>query len=62
MPYWVYRGVYNGLYQYYILPTRAARQDPKKFQLSKEDIDALILFDDNTRERLNGSIKEVSAY
>ena len=62
MPYWVYRGVYNGLYQYYILPTRAARQDPKKFQLSKEDIDALILFDDNTRERLKGSIKEVSAY
>ncbi len=62
MPYWVYRGVYNGLYQYYILPTRDARQNPQKYQLSKADLKALTLFDDNTRERLQGQLKERSYY
>lgn len=60
MPYWVYRGVYNGLYQYYILPAQEARQNPKKYQLPKDDLDALILFDDNTRERLKGLLNERS--
>lgn len=58
MPYWVYRGVYNGLYQYYILPTHDARLNPKKYQLPNDDLKALILFDDNTRERLQGLLKE----
>ena len=60
MPYWVYRGVYDGLYQYYILPSFDARQDPEKYQLSQEDLNTMIIFDDNTRERLSGRIKECS--
>jgi len=62
MPYWVYRGVYNGLYQYYILPSYDARQNPQQYQLPKADLKALELFDDNTRERLQGQIKECFYY
>ena len=60
MPYWVYRGVYNGLYQYYILPSFDARQNPENYQLSQADLNTMIIFDDNTRERLSGRLKECS--
>ena len=60
MPYWVYRGKYNGLYQYYILPSYDATKNPEKYQLPAEDLKKLTLFDENTYLRLKDSIKECS--
>ncbi len=59
MPYWVYRGEYDGLYQYYILPATDACRNPNKYQLPAADLKALTVFDENTRRRLeNSEIKE----
>lgn len=58
MPYWVYRGEYEGLYQYYILPSYDACHNPEKYQLPAADLKALTIFDENTRLRLQGQLKE----
>lgn len=58
MPYWVYRGEYDGLYQYYILPSNDACHNPEKYQLPPADLKALTVFDENTRLRLQGQLKE----
>lgn len=55
MPYWVYRGEYERLYQYYILPSNDACHNPEKYQLPAADLKALTVFDENTRLRLQGS-------
>ena len=55
MPYWVYRGEYEGLYQYYILPSNDACHNPEKYQLPPADLKALTIFDENTRLRLRDS-------
>lgn len=52
MPYWVYRGTINGLYQYYIVPSADAVADPERYQIRGADLKALQLFDRNTRQRL----------
>ena len=58
MPYWVYRGEYDGLYQYYILPSYDACRNPEKYQLPPADLKALTVFDENTRQRLQGQLTE----
>lgn len=58
MPYWVYRGEYDGLYQYYILPSFDACHNPQKYQLPPADLKALTVFDENTRLRLQGQLTE----
>ena len=58
MPYWVYRGEYDGLYQYYILPSSDACHHPEKYQLPAADLKALTVFDENTRLRLKGQLTE----
>lgn len=58
MPYWVYRGEYDGLYQYYILPSYDACHNPEKYQLPPADLKALTVFDENTRLRLQGQLTE----
>lgn len=60
MPYWVYRGEYDGLYQYYILPSYDATKNPEKYQLEAKDLKALTVFDENTYLRLKGQLKECS--
>lgn len=52
LPYWVYRGTINGLYQYYIVPSADAVADPERYQIRGADLKALQLFDSNTRKRL----------
>jgi len=53
LPYWVYRGTVDGLYQYYIVPSTDAMAYPESYQISGEMLKALQLFDQNTRKRLN---------
>ena len=52
MPYWVYRGTIDGLYQYYIMPSSDAVAYPDSYQIGGNDLKALRLFDSNTRQRL----------
>ena len=52
MPYWVYRGTIDGLYQYYIVPSSDAVAHPDSYQIGGNDLKALRLFDSNTRQRL----------
>ncbi|MBP5677717.1 MAG: CapA family protein [Bacteroidales bacterium] len=52
LPYWVYRGTIDGLYQYYIVPSADAVAYPESYQISGADLKALQLFDNNTRKRL----------
>ena len=52
LPYWVYRGTIDGLYQYYIVPSTDAVAYPDSYQISGADLKALQLFDRNTRQRL----------
>lgn len=52
MPYWVYRGTVDSLYQYYIVPSTDAVANPDSYQISGADLKALQLFDENTRKRL----------
>ena len=53
MPYWVHRGTIDGLYQYYIVPSTDAVENPEKYQIYGEAYEALKLFSDNTRARLD---------
>lgn len=52
MPYWVYRGTIDGLYQYYIVPSTDAVAHPENYQIEGSDLQALRTFDSNTRARL----------
>jgi poly-gamma-glutamate synthesis protein (capsule biosynthesis protein) len=52
MPYWVHRGTFDGLYQYYIVPSTDAVAYPDSYQISGDQLKALQLFDNNTRKRL----------
>ena len=52
LPYWVYRGTIDSLYQYYILPSTDAAAFPELYQVGGDDLKALQLFDRNTRARL----------
>ncbi len=52
MPYWVYRGTVDSLYQYYIVPSADAAAHPERYQIEGDDLKALRLFDENTRARL----------
>lgn len=52
MPYWVHRGTVDGLYQYYIVPSADAVAHPDTYQIHGADLNALRLFDTNTRKRL----------
>ena len=52
LPYWVYRGTINGLYQYYIVPSADASEHPERYQIEGNDLKALRTFDSNTRQRL----------
>ena len=52
MPYWVYRGTIDSLYQYYIVPSTDAVAHPGRYQIDGNDLKALQLFDRNTRSRL----------
>ena len=58
MPYWVHRGTVDGLYQYYIVPSSDAVKFPKKYQIEGKDYDALKLFHDNTRARIDSCALE----
>lgn len=53
MPYWVYRGTVDSLYQYYIVPSTDAVANPDIYQVGGADLKALQLFDKNTRQRLD---------
>lgn len=53
LPYWVYRGTIDGLYQYYILPSNDAMANRRKYQINREDYKALKLFSKSTRARLD---------
>lgn len=53
MPYWVHRGTFDGLYQYYIVPSTDAVEHPESYQLSGDQLQALRRFSDNTRSRLD---------
>ena len=53
MPYWVHRGTYDGLYQYYIVPSTDATEHPESYQIEGEMLKALQRFSDNTRARLD---------
>ncbi len=53
MPYWVYRGTVDSLYQYYIVPSADAASNPERYQIEGNDLNALRLFDENTRKRLS---------
>lgn len=52
MPYWVYRGTIDSLYQYYIVPSADAVGHPDRYQIEGNDLKALQTFDNNTRARL----------
>ena len=52
LPYWVYRGTIDSLYQYYIVPSSDAVAYPDSYQIEGADLKALQLFDSNTRKRL----------
>lgn len=52
MPYWVNRGVVDGQYQYYIVPSTDAVRHPDVYQIDGDALRALRLFDTNTRQRL----------
>lgn len=53
MPYWVNRGTVDGLYQYYIVPSTDAVENPESYQIRGEAFKALKLFSNNTRARLD---------
>lgn len=53
MPYWVHRGTYDGLYQYYIVPSTDAVEHPDSYQISGDLLQALQRFSANTRARLD---------
>lgn len=53
MPYWVHRGTYDGLYQYYIVPSTDAVEHPDSYQISGDLFQALQRFSANTRARLD---------
>ena len=52
MPYWVYRGTIDSIYQYYIVPSADAVAHPTSYQIDGPDLKALQAFDRNTRDRL----------
>lgn len=52
LPYWVYRGTVDSLYQYYIVPSTDAVAYPESYQIEGADLKALQRFSDNTRCRL----------
>lgn len=52
LPYWVYRGTVDSLYQYYIVPSTDAVAYPDSYQIEGADLKALRRFSDNTRSRL----------
>ena len=52
MPYWVFRGTIDGLYQYYIVPSADAVAHPESYQIEGSNLRALSIFDSNTRKRL----------
>ncbi len=52
MPYWVHRGTVDGLYQYYIVPSTDAVENPSEYQITGSDLKALQRFDRNTHKRL----------
>ena len=52
IPYWVYKGVYSGKYQYYILPLSVYFIDEESFNLPKEDREKLLQFSNDIKERL----------
>ena len=53
MPYWVHRGTFDGLYQYYIVPSTDAVEYPEYYQITGDLLNALQRFSDNTRSRLD---------
>lgn len=53
MPYWVHRGTFDGLYQYYIVPSTDAVEHPESYQISGDLLQALQRFSANTRARLD---------
>lgn len=53
MPYWVHRGTFDGLYQYYIVPSTDAVEYPDSYQVSGDLLQALQRFSTNTRTRLD---------
>ena len=68
VPYWVYRGTIDSLYQYYIVPSADAVAHPDFYQIKGNDFKSLQTFDSNTRQRLeacrlkNGSNIEERSY
>ncbi|MDR3651892.1 MAG: CapA family protein [Paludibacter sp.] len=55
LPVYVYRGVLDGAYQYHLIPTPDFLSNPSKYSLNANDSLALIIFDRNTKKRLNNS-------
>lgn len=53
MPYWVHRGYYGGLKQYYIVPSTDAVEHPGTYQITDEEYKALKVFHSNTNARLS---------
>lgn len=53
MPYWVHRGTFDGLYQYYLVPSTDAVEYPDSYQVSGDLLQALQRFSTNTRTRLD---------
>ncbi len=49
IPYWVYKGVLNGKYQYYIIPTEQYLEAPDKFNIPQESRDKLLEFVNDIR-------------
>lgn len=53
LPVYVYRGVLNGKYNYYLIPTIDYIKNPSGFNIQSVDSQKLIRFDRLTRQRLN---------
>jgi poly-gamma-glutamate capsule biosynthesis protein CapA/YwtB (metallophosphatase superfamily) len=53
LPVWVYRGILNADYQYYLIPTTEYFQKSAIFNLCKKDSLSLTYFDTETKKRLS---------
>lgn len=53
LPVYVHKGTLNGIFQYHLIPTPDFISAPEKFKIPVSDSTSLVIFDKNTRERLN---------
>lgn len=58
MPYWVHRGTYKGLYQYYLVPTADAIAYPESYEIKPDMLARLKAFHERITQRIANSLKE----